>query len=138
LLLLPCRTPAHCIEYAHLILWSQQRSSEEFDTDNEEHMQWVYSNALTRAKQYGIEVRAFLVAALCGAACSAGHAWAMLVPSYADRLVWSVVWFQRACNDIMCPASQHAWQRDYVLWVYKSEVGALEALFVALIPKQDA
>jgi hypothetical protein len=54
---LGCRTPAHCIEYAHLILWSQQRSNEEFDTDNEEHMQWVYNNALTRAKQYGIEVR---------------------------------------------------------------------------------
>lgn len=50
------RTPAHCIEYAHLILWSQQRSHEEFDTDDEEHMQWVYSNALARAKQYGIEV----------------------------------------------------------------------------------
>ncbi|WIA10224.1 hypothetical protein OEZ85_010426 [Tetradesmus obliquus] len=49
------RTPAHCIEYAHLILWSQQRSHEEFDTDDEEHMQWVYSNALARAKQYGIE-----------------------------------------------------------------------------------
>eukprot|EP00879_Flechtneria_rotunda_P023907 GHRR01025319.1.p1 GENE.GHRR01025319.1~~GHRR01025319.1.p1 ORF type:complete len:346 (+),score=71.39 GHRR01025319.1:248-1285(+) len=49
------RTAAHCIEYAHLILWSQQRSNEEFDTDNDEHMQWVYNNAVTRAKQYGIE-----------------------------------------------------------------------------------
>jgi hypothetical protein len=35
----PCsRTPAHCIEYAHLIQWGQQRQGEEFDTDNEEHM----------------------------------------------------------------------------------------------------
>eukprot|EP00775_Hariotina_reticulata_P010952 gene10952-11106_t len=49
------RTPAHCIEYAHLILWSQQRHDEEFDTDNEEHMQWVFTNALARAQQYGIQ-----------------------------------------------------------------------------------
>lgn len=51
------RTPAHCIEYAHLIKWSHERQEEEFDADNEEHMTWVYNNALTRAKQYGIEVR---------------------------------------------------------------------------------
>lgn len=52
-----CRTPAHCIEYAHLIKWSHERQEEEFDADNEEHMTWVYNNALERAKQYGIEVR---------------------------------------------------------------------------------
>lgn len=34
------RSPAHCIEYAHLILWGKVRD-EEFDSDNEEHMQWV-------------------------------------------------------------------------------------------------
>jgi hypothetical protein len=85
--LLSCRTPAHCIEYAHLILWSQQRSNEEFDTDNEEHMQWVYNNALTRAKQYGIEVRTvccFVGSTMAGdqlvaarhvcSSCAAGHA----------------------------------------------------------------
>lgn len=52
-----CSTPAHCIEYAHLIKWNQERTGEEFDTDNEEHMRWVYDNALERAKQYGIAVR---------------------------------------------------------------------------------
>jgi hypothetical protein len=51
-------TPAHCIEYAHLIKWNQERTGEEFDTDNEEHMRWVYDNALERAKQYGIPVSA--------------------------------------------------------------------------------
>lgn len=51
------RTPAHCIEYAHLIKWSHERQEEEFDADNEEHMTWVYNHALERAKQYGIEVR---------------------------------------------------------------------------------
>lgn len=49
------RTPAHCIEYAHLIKWSHERQEEEFDADNEEHMTWIYNNALERAKQYGIE-----------------------------------------------------------------------------------
>ncbi len=33
------------------------RPGEEFDTDNEEHMKWVYEHALERAKQYGIQVR---------------------------------------------------------------------------------
>lgn len=34
------RSPAHCIEYAHLILWGRMHD-EEFDSDNEEHMMWV-------------------------------------------------------------------------------------------------
>jgi NEDD8-activating enzyme E1 len=34
------RSPAHCIEYAHLILWGRVHD-EEFDSDNEEHMMWV-------------------------------------------------------------------------------------------------
>jgi hypothetical protein len=51
------RSPAHCIEYAHLILWGQVRPGEEFDTDNEEHMKWVYERATERAAQYGIQVR---------------------------------------------------------------------------------
>lgn len=50
------RTPAHCIEWAHLILWSRERQDVEFDADNEEHMTWVFTNALARAKEYGIEV----------------------------------------------------------------------------------
>ncbi|KAI8464595.1 MAG: hypothetical protein J3K34DRAFT_380304 [Monoraphidium minutum] len=48
------RSAAHCIEYAHLILWSQQRQGDEFDPDKEEHMKWVYERALERARQYGI------------------------------------------------------------------------------------
>ncbi|MEW5308906.1 MAG: hypothetical protein WDW38_000826 [Sanguina aurantia] len=49
------RSPAHCIEYAHLIQWGQARTGEEFDADKEEHLQWVYNAALARAKQYGIQ-----------------------------------------------------------------------------------
>ena len=50
------RAAAPCIEYAHLIQWSQQRQGDEFDTDSEEHMKWVYERALERARQYGIAV----------------------------------------------------------------------------------
>jgi hypothetical protein len=50
------RSAAHCIEYAHLILWSQQRQGDEFDADSEEHMKWVYERAAERARQYGIPV----------------------------------------------------------------------------------
>jgi NEDD8-activating enzyme E1 len=39
------RSPAHCIEYAHLILWDRMHD-EEFDSDNEEHMMWVRSRYL--------------------------------------------------------------------------------------------
>lgn len=44
----------------------QVRPSEEFDTDNEEHMKWVYERALERAKQYGIQVRAAGGGGRCG------------------------------------------------------------------------
>jgi hypothetical protein len=50
------RSPAHCIEYAHLIQWQQERSGDEFDTDNEEHMRWVYDKALQRSEHFGIQV----------------------------------------------------------------------------------
>lgn len=52
-----CRSAAHCIEYAHLIQWGQERTGEDFDPDVDEHMQWVYRKALVRAEHYGIPVR---------------------------------------------------------------------------------
>lgn len=48
------RTAAHCIEYAHLIAWGQERGGEAFDADDPEHMKWVYDTALRRAAQFGI------------------------------------------------------------------------------------
>lgn len=49
------RNPAHCIEYAHLILWQNERADEKFDSDNAEHIGWVYNKAAERAKAFGIE-----------------------------------------------------------------------------------
>lgn len=34
------------------------QQGDEFDSDSEEHMKWVYERALERAKQYGIPVGA--------------------------------------------------------------------------------
>jgi ubiquitin-activating enzyme E1 C len=48
------RTPAHCVEYAHLIRWGQDRPGEEFDADDEEHMAWVFRVASERAQEHGI------------------------------------------------------------------------------------
>lgn len=49
------RSPAHCVEWAHLLEWGRARPGEEFDADNEEHMAWVHDQALRRAAQHGIE-----------------------------------------------------------------------------------
>eukprot|EP00897_Mesotaenium_endlicherianum_P009980 jgi/Mesen1/900/ME001156S00133 len=48
------RSPAHCIEYVHLIQWGQDRNGEAFDADNPEHMKWMYEQALKRAEQFNI------------------------------------------------------------------------------------
>jgi ubiquitin-activating enzyme E1 C len=48
------RTPAHCVEYAHLIRWGQDRQGEEFDADDEGHMAWVFDVAKRRAEEHEI------------------------------------------------------------------------------------
>ncbi|KAL9661896.1 hypothetical protein QQ045_026724 [Rhodiola kirilowii] len=48
------RTAAHCIEYAHLIKWDEVHSGKAFDSDEPDHMNWVYSEAVKRAELFGI------------------------------------------------------------------------------------
>ncbi|PWY71741.1 NEDD8-activating enzyme E1 catalytic subunit [Aspergillus heteromorphus CBS 117.55] len=48
------RQPQHCIEWAHQIAWQEQRKDDSFDSDDLEHIGWVYSAALERAKQFQI------------------------------------------------------------------------------------
>ncbi|KAH6556777.1 hypothetical protein KP509_1Z156100 [Ceratopteris richardii] len=48
------RSPAHCIEYVHLIQWGQERSGDSFDADNPEHMKWIFDEAFKRAQQFNI------------------------------------------------------------------------------------
>jgi ubiquitin-activating enzyme E1 C len=48
------RQPQHCIEWAHIIAWSEHRKDEILDTDNPEHITWLYQKALARASEFNI------------------------------------------------------------------------------------
>lgn len=50
------RSPAHCIEYARLVLWDSEMAPTKgpIDVDNPEHMAWLYQKASARADSYGI------------------------------------------------------------------------------------
>ncbi|EAU38114.1 hypothetical protein ATEG_01357 [Aspergillus terreus NIH2624] len=48
------RQPQHCIEWAHQIAWQEKRKDDAFDSDDMEHIGWVYNAALERAAQFNI------------------------------------------------------------------------------------
>lgn len=56
------RQPQHCIEWAHQIAWQEQRKDEPFDSDDMEHIGWIYQTALERAKQFNISGVTFQMA----------------------------------------------------------------------------
>ena len=49
------RQPQHCIEWAHIIKWEEERKDDVLDNDDPEHITWLYQKALSRAKEFGIE-----------------------------------------------------------------------------------
>lgn len=48
------RQPQHCIEWAHIIAWPEQRKDDTLDMDDPEHVTWLYQTALRRAQEYNI------------------------------------------------------------------------------------
>lgn len=48
------RQPQHCIEWAHIIAWEEERKDEPLDNDDPEHISWLYQKALARAKEFNI------------------------------------------------------------------------------------
>ncbi|ORE02427.1 hypothetical protein BCV72DRAFT_215243 [Rhizopus microsporus var. microsporus] len=48
------RLPEHCIEWASVLEWPRVWGSKKYDTDNPEDINWLYQQALTRAKQFNI------------------------------------------------------------------------------------
>ncbi|KAJ5613258.1 hypothetical protein N7510_006452 [Penicillium lagena] len=48
------RQPQHCIEWAYQIAWQEKRKDEPFDSDDMEHISWVYNAALARGQQFHI------------------------------------------------------------------------------------
>ena len=48
------RQPQHCIEWAHIIAWPEQRKDDNLDMDDPEHVTWLYQQALARAQEFNI------------------------------------------------------------------------------------
>ncbi|KAI9784126.1 MAG: hypothetical protein M1839_002630 [Geoglossum umbratile] len=48
------RQPEHCIEWAHIIAWEEERKGDTLDTDDPEHIAWLYQKALKRAMEFSI------------------------------------------------------------------------------------
>ena len=49
------RQPQHCIEWAHIIAWDEERKDITLDTDDPEHITWLFNKASARAKEFNIE-----------------------------------------------------------------------------------
>ncbi|KAH9888271.1 NEDD8-activating enzyme E1 catalytic subunit [Xylariomycetidae sp. FL2044] len=48
------RQPEHCIEWAHIIAWEQEKPFPSLDKDDPEHITWLYQKASARAQEFGI------------------------------------------------------------------------------------
>lgn len=48
------RQPEHCIEWAHIIAWDQEKPYPNLDKDDPEHITWLYQKASARAQEFGI------------------------------------------------------------------------------------
>ncbi|TFL07532.1 NEDD8 activating enzyme [Pterulicium gracile] len=49
------RLPEHCIEWASVLEWPKVHGEKKMDTDDPEHIGWLYSVAAARAKEFKIE-----------------------------------------------------------------------------------
>ena len=49
------RQPQHCIEWAHIIAWDEERKDITLDNDDPEHITWLYQKALKRAQEFNIQ-----------------------------------------------------------------------------------
>ena len=48
------RQPEHCIEWAHVIAWDEEKPFSQLDKDDPEHVTWLYEKALERAAEFNI------------------------------------------------------------------------------------
>ncbi|CAK7239932.1 MAG: NEDD8 activating enzyme [Sporothrix thermara] len=48
------RQPEHCIEWAHVIAWDQEKPFPALDKDDPEHITWLFQKALVRANEFNI------------------------------------------------------------------------------------
>lgn len=48
------RQPEHCIEWAHIIAWEQEKPFPTLDKDDPEHITWLFQKARARAQEFNI------------------------------------------------------------------------------------
>jgi ubiquitin-activating enzyme E1 C len=48
------RQPEHCIEWAHIMAWENEKPFPKLDNDDPEHITWLYRKALARAQEFNI------------------------------------------------------------------------------------
>jgi ubiquitin-activating enzyme E1 C len=48
------RQPEHCIEWANIIAWEQEKPFPKLDNDDPEHIAWLYKKSLARAQEFNI------------------------------------------------------------------------------------
>jgi ubiquitin-activating enzyme E1 C len=48
------RQPEHCIEWAHIIAWDEEKPFPKLDNDDPEHITWLWRKALARATEFDI------------------------------------------------------------------------------------
>jgi len=48
------RQPEHCIEWAHVIAWDEEKPFPKLDKDDPEHVTWLYQKAAARAEEFDI------------------------------------------------------------------------------------
>jgi NEDD8-activating enzyme E1 len=48
------RQPEHCIEWAQIIAWEQEKPFPKLDNDDPEHITWLWRKALKRAEEFNI------------------------------------------------------------------------------------
>lgn len=49
------RQPEHCIEWAKIIAWEQEKPFSVLDNDDPEHITWLWRKALKRAEEFNIQ-----------------------------------------------------------------------------------
>jgi NEDD8-activating enzyme E1 len=49
------RLPEHCIEWASVLEWPRVHGSKKMDTDDPDHIGWLYRVASARAREFNIE-----------------------------------------------------------------------------------
>lgn len=49
------RLPEHCIEWASVVQWPKLKKDAKLDTDDPDHIEWLYREASARAAEFKIE-----------------------------------------------------------------------------------